>query len=144
MFYKLKLIDAADGRIELNDDDGKKRLTDVKFCLKQDTNLASERASDLRCLIDISGVIDDEEVQTQTRLMLEWSQETRDLKKVYKHLTLEVWNGNDDLARRYELDNVYCVDYSEFFGGEGDNKGKFELKLTQKKGNIGSIKFASN
>ena len=141
MFYKLKLIDSSSGKIELNDTDNQHYITNVKFSLLQDEKLASERATDIHSDIEISGTIDDEHSQEQTRLFLEWAQEAKDLKKVYKHLTVEVWKGNDDLARRYELDNVYCVSYTEDF--KTDNQGTFNLKMAQKKGNLGSIKFAS-
>ncbi len=142
MTYKLKLVDSTSGVIEINNEDNAQCITGVKFNLKQNEKLASERATDISAFIEVDGTIDNENTQEQTRLLLEWAQETRDLKKVYKHLSIEIWNGSDDLARRYELDNVYCVDYYEEFSE--DNKAHFILKMAQKKGFLGAIKFASN
>lgn len=141
MIYKLKLVDSKSGKIEINDEDNIKNITAIKFNLRQDERLASERATDISPYIEITGKIDNETSQEQTRLLLEWAQETKDLDIVYKHIVIEIWKGTNDLARKYELDNIYCVDYYEEF--LNDNSCNFKLKLAQRKGFLGSIKFSS-
>lgn len=144
MIYTLKLIDDSNGKIEFpyGINNG---LTAITFEFNQQDKLGTQRTSNIYNTITVRGTIDHEEAQEQTRLLLEWAQITDKPNKVYKHLTIEVWMGEDDLVRRYTVPEVYCVSYTENFGtADGDNNtGTFTLALAQKLGLLEKTSFAS-
>lgn len=144
-------IKNIDEVIELStgDGDGKQVITEVSFKINTLDDNTRNRADAVRGELKISGVITPEN-RDITKLLAKWAIDA-DRKTLYRNVEIVVYDSKNctgDVLRRYQLTNMFVIDYEENFGGDasdsGDSdSGTFFLFIAQKEGNEKKEVFSS-
>lgn len=132
MTHEVK-IEGADGAIMLNDN----AVTEVIFSLTTPNSATLDHSDNIVNRLEMKGIINDS-TMADTLELAKWSQE-KSHDKVYKNVDIKI-KINEKLVRRYNCENMFCLDYYEVFHdnnqdiGSESNKdvGTWRLILVQK------------
>lgn len=133
--------------IETKDNDG--RIASVEFSVAQTNATVEDHTNSLEGDVVIRGFIH-EETKDLTSQLFQWSLATQ-TKDIYRSLLIEIYKDDDDITvfRKVSMDEMFCVSYQESYEEKNDNsgadgsKGRFILKMRQKKGQIKTIEPSS-
>lgn len=131
--YKIKITGGSEV-IELTTVGSPGSLKSVTFKMNTLDDHSRNRASDIRCEIVLEGSIQADTLDATVSLA-KWSMDAN-AKSIYRSVELEIYEDAEctgKLLRRYEVDDMFVLDYSEKFGESTEN-GTFTLFIAQKEG----------
>lgn len=132
--YEVKISQTGGKEILLD----QKALTSVKFKIVTVEENVKDRSENVVNLVEVTGAITDDTKEATRELML-WAL-ARKSSEVYRSAEITIRINEDVRVRKYMLNNVFCVDYTEEFDREETNKNMFTLKFAQRKDNFDGIK----
>lgn len=118
-------------------------ITKVIFTMNTLDNSTRNKADSVRSELEISGTINAEN-RDRTKMLAKWSLDA-DRKTLYRDVEVVVYSSRNctgDVLRRYQISNMFVIDYAETFDGDGDS-GTFKLFIAQKEGNNKKEVFSS-
>ena len=138
-------IKNADETIELStkEQNGSAEIQTVVFKMNTLDDNTRNRADAVRGEITITGPITKENKE-KTKRLAKWAMDANK-KTLYRNVVIVVYDGENcsgDVLRRYEVDNMFVIDYEENFGTSAD-EGKYTLFMAQKEGNEKKEVFSS-
>lgn len=107
-----------------NNDDA---ITAVQFKFDSDDD-CKDRDRDARIKVTIKGKADTDNDFCEMNKLANWSKETSD---VYRTVKIEAFTteNEDNISRKFELDGMFCIDYTEDFSKNGVT---FEIVMAQR------------
>lgn len=117
-----------------------KAVSEVEFKIDTVEEDVKDRSENVINKVIISGDIK-EETKEQTRLLALWSLDKK-REKVYRRIAITLRSGGETL-RTYDMDKVFCIDYTERFKARKGEGHTFELVIAQRKDNLDGIRIGS-
>lgn len=144
-------ISNNDGTIEFStkEEGNAVSIESVEFRMNTINDNTRNRADAVRAEFEIKGIVDNNNSENTLKL-LKWSID-QDQKTLYRDVEVVVYNSGNcsgDVLRRYQISNMFVIDYEEYHITEKDsNKNQetlnFRLFIAQKEGDK-DIKVYSN
>lgn len=144
-------ITNSEGTIEFStaNEDNAVSIESVEFRMNTINDNTRNRADAVRAEFEIKGTVDNNN-RDNTLKLLKWSID-KDQKTLYRDVEVIVYNSKNcsgDVLRRYQIANMFVIDYEEFNviekdGKENEEALNFRLFIAQKEGNK-DIKVFSN
>lgn len=136
MIYSLKIESVNSDLIEIGKNDEEKTfITAVNFKIDTVDDKVCQKSNAVLAHIEIQGVIN-QLIKEELVALFNWSKET-DGSKWYRNIEIKVKTDEGTDHRVYNFENVFVVDYFEFYSVDGSGKSShFELYLTQKENNL--------
>lgn len=131
--FEVRITQAGGNEIYLDD----KAVSSVEFFVDTIDENVKDRSEDVVNKVIVTGKLS-EENKTATRDLLKWSLATKS-GEVYRSAEITIRINKTTQVRIYKMDKVFCLDYREKFVN-GANDSEFELKFSQRKDNMESIK----
>ena len=119
----------------------KKAVENVMFKIDTVDENVKDRSENVVNLVVIKGFIT-LETKDMTKKLLLWSL-GRKSSEVYRNVEIVIRITGDKLIRKYTMDKVFCIDYTEKFCATDSNQSEYELKIAQRKDNFDGIKVIS-
>lgn len=132
--YALR-VNSSEGNFELGTatTNGKSIITSVKFKMNTMDDATLNRSDAVRAELRITGVITNDS-RDLTKNLATWAIDDN-LSTLYRNVEIDVNqadNNTGEIIRRYNIDNMFVVDYEESTSNK--DVGTFELFLAQKEG----------
>lgn len=149
MIFSIKITSSDGEIIEIGKPDTPEEqnlITDLEIHMDTVNNNVSNKSNAMLAKITIFGSID-ELINSEILKLFEWSKESHK-EKWYRTLEIKIKTDASKVLRTYSFENVFVVDYIEHYkveSSQGDesatnaDKDHFELYLTQKENNFGTI-----
>lgn len=131
MGYEVKINQAGGTEIYLDS----KAIESVEFIVDTVNDNVKDRSEDVLNRVIIKGKISPDNMEA-TRDLLLWSL-GRTAEEIYRTAEITIRITRTSRVRKYSLDRVFCLDYSEQFNTNQDCT--FELKFAQRKDNMDGI-----
>ena len=131
MGYEVKINQAGGTEIYLDS----KAIESVEFIVDKVNDNVKDRSEDVLNRVIIKGKISPDNMEA-TRDLLLWSL-GRTAEEIYRTAEITIRITRTSRVRKYSLDRVFCLDYSEQFNMNQDCT--FELKFAQRKDNMDGI-----
>ena len=144
--YQLKITSGGE-TIELStkEQQGMADITKLSFKVNTIDRQTRNRSDNVRTEIVLEGVVTKEN-REKTKGLTKWALDA-DRTTLYRSVTLVVYeaeNCTGDVLRRYQIDNMFVIDYDEFFNaGSNADKGEFTMIIAQRDGSYKKDVFAS-
>lgn len=129
--YEVKINQAGGTEIYLDS----KAIESVEFIVDTVNDNVKDRSEDVLNRVIIKGKISPDNMEA-TRDLLLWSL-GRTAEEIYRTAEITIRITRTSRVRKYSLDRVFCLDYSEQFNTNQDCT--FELKFAQRKDNMDGI-----
>jgi len=130
--YEVKINQAGGTEIYLDS----AAIDSVKFIVDTVNDNVKDRSEDVLNRVIIKGKISPDN-KDATRDLLLWSL-GKTTEEVYRTVEISIKVNQTSRVRKYSMDRVFCLDYSEQFNN-GDEDNTFELKFAQRKDNMEGI-----
>ncbi len=135
--FSVEIIQENGNTIFLDD----KTVNTVEFKIDTVEEDVKDRSENVVNKVVVIGNIKPES-KDQTRMLALWSLDKK-REKVYRMMKITLKTGGETL-RTYNMDRVFCIDYTERFNArEGEKGHTFELVAAQRKDNLDGIKIGS-
>lgn len=148
MLYIVKIITPGDdksiielGKTEQEENNQGNCLTDVNIYLDTIDNDTKQKSLGMLAKIEVFGKIyEGEKLKSMYKALFDWAK-SLDKSQWYKTVEIEIKDdGGQDTFRKYHFENIFVVDYKEFYGKNNDRKeDHFELFMKQKENGFKSI-----
>lgn len=117
-------INFISNKDDANNDDA---ISAVQFKFDSDDD-CKDRDRDARIMVTIQGKADTDSDFCEMNKLANWSKETSD---VYRTVKIEAFTREkeDNISRKFELDGMFCIDYTENFSKNGVT---FEIVMAQR------------
>lgn len=138
--YKISITN-SEGAIEFSTagEDNAVSIKSVEFRMNTLNDDTRNRADTVRAEFEIKGKIDNNN-RDNTLKLLNWSID-KNQKTLYRDVEVIVYNSENcsgDVLRRYDISNMFVIDYEEFCVNEENSQNKetldFRLFIAQKDG----------
>ena len=139
MFYTINIKSKDNEEIIFGKNDSEKDvITDVNVILDTIDDNVRQKSNIMQAKVTIKGKIA-KEIMPELIKIFNWSKDA-DKEKWYRSLEIKIFESEGSVIRKYNFEQMFVVDYFEFYNVEGNNKDdRFELKLTQLENNFKTI-----